>query len=75
MTNHPSRRQIASIATNDPDNDPTTRVTLTRTKRDGRYLWLAPEGETIADGKTAADAETALRYVYNFPAWDLRFGS
>lgn len=71
MTNH----QIASIATNDPENDPTPRVTLTRTKRDGRYLWLNPEGEMVADGKSASDADHTLRGVYNFPAWDLRFGS
>ncbi len=68
-------RNIASIATNDPDNDPTPRVKLTRAKRHGRYLWLNPHGVSVADGKTVADAETALRYVYNHPAWDLRLGS
>jgi hypothetical protein len=66
-------RKIASIATNDPDNDPTPRVTLERRKIMGHVAWYDPDGNMVADGKTVAEAEAALRYVYNWRGWDLRF--
>jgi hypothetical protein len=65
--------KIASIATNDPDRDPTPRVVLRRVREGGFYVWLTPEGARVADGKSPAGADWALRQVYGSPVWDLQF--
>jgi hypothetical protein len=65
----------ATIATNDPENDPTPRVALIRELRDGRYryVWLDPDGEMVANGETAEQANTELSKAYADAVWDLRF--
>ena len=56
MTRYHARSRHATIATNDLQNDPTPRVALIRERRDGRYVWLNPDGEMVADGLTAEQA-------------------
>ncbi len=70
------RTRHASIATNDPENDPTPRVALVRERREDRYVWIAKDGDDtqVAEGRTAREADAALEYVYSFSGWDLRFG-
>jgi hypothetical protein len=73
-----ARNRIANIATNDPENDPTARVLLVREWiRNRGYCWHTADadGEIVAKGKTAEEADKELRWVYNYPAWDLQFGS
>ena len=67
------RNRVASIATNDPDRDPTPRVMLERTVRDGRVVWAASErpAEVLVDGRTTAEADAALRDAYR-GLWDLQ---
>jgi hypothetical protein len=57
------RNRFASIATNDPKNDPPPRVMLERTVRDGRVVWVSTDNpETvIVDGRTAKQADATLR--------------
>ena len=68
------RNRFASIATNDPENDPTPRVMLERTVRDGYVIWVSTDNpETvIAHGRSARDADNAVRLAYAFPAWEFR---
>ena len=68
------RNRFASIATNDPENDPTPRVLLERTVRAGRVIWVVCENPDIvvADGRTASEANIGLRSVYAAAEWDLR---
>ncbi len=67
------RNRVASIATNDPHRDPSPRVMLERTVRNGRVVWVASErpAEVLVDGRTAAEADAALRECYRSP-WDLQ---
>ena len=73
MIKHPNRSRRATIATNDPAHDPMPRVLLTRERRDGRYVWLNPDSEMVADGATAEQANATLMGVYNWVGWGLRF--
>ena len=72
------RDNRASIATNDPDHDPTPRVALVRDVACGRHVWrvaCSDEYIEVADGATPAAADRALERVYGATYWDLRFGA
>lgn len=66
----------ATIVHNDDDLlDPShRRVRLSLVERDGRYVWIGPDGDTAADGATAEEALDALRWVYGIPGWGLEIG-
>ena len=73
---HKIRNRFASIATSDPENDPTPRVLLERTVRNGRVIWVSTDNpeSVLVDGRTAKEADSALRNAYSYSGWDLRVG-
>lgn len=66
--------RTASIATNDPQNDPTPRVRLHSEKHGNVVVWLDTDGNIVASGPTAGHAIEELQWVYVDKVWDLRFG-
>lgn len=66
----------ATICHNDDDyKDPAhRRITLTLEPRNGRFVWMAPDGPTHADGSTEEEAVEGLKQVYCDPAWALELG-